>query len=506
MKKVADRAYSETIQKLLAKLEDVRTNLSKRADDLAAKNDDAGLKGLADETRQQITRPNGSIEKLLGDVQSELDKAQEELEDKTTEAKIANYESDAAKLRLEAAGLGLGSAQKQRDRAQLIVESARLQGEIARTSEERATINTQIAERGVTAAELELQRAYHESLLHGLNPEMPDRLEDSGFQGRVLSLQCVLTGELAPKDEAERSLVRRMASDLVGMIQWAAILQLKPKVGQPGPTSPPDAFRAVLAILMTNRPPYRLNAPADTNMAGKLEVLSNQLDQLFADQAGDHATVTIQAEPLDFKTDVRWIGLRSDHDLDLLFPTLEPKLRHQVLGVLHLRFATSSHASSNADNSVELIPPGSADEFAYFVDVNSIYMAGKHRNLSFMPMSPDTICPQDGWAISSELSSKGSTNGRGPLFSQPVSFVPDSAVEALKESITKRLGLWKPLRLVGGNGEWTFLIMGNGVNGENRTTFVKNVRKTSTASVDGDASHSIPVDLGFPYLRVQADQ
>ena len=87
MKRVAERAYSDTIQKLLAKLEEKRNSLSRRADELAGKNDDEGLGKLADQTRD-VEIP--AIKGVVSDVRKELEKAREELEDKETEAKIAN--------------------------------------------------------------------------------------------------------------------------------------------------------------------------------------------------------------------------------------------------------------------------------------------------------------------------------------------------------------------------------------------------------------------------------
>ncbi len=504
MKRVAERAYSDTIQKLLSQLEEKRNRLSKRADELAGQNDDAGMRRLADETKREIG-PDGSIRHLLSEVRKELDKAQEELEDRNTETKIATYESEAARLKLDAASLGLGSAEKQRERASLIVESARLQGEIARTTEEQATLNAQIAEFAVTAAKTELQRAYREALLHGLNPEIPEGAADSSFPDRKLSLESLLSGELDPSDEGKRSLVRRIASDLVGMIQWAELLRLKPKAGAPGPASPADAYRTVIEILTTNLPFFTTkDADPKDHKAGRLDSLSSQMAQLYRDRAGEQAKVMIQSKKIGLKQDIRWIGLRSDRDLDLLFPTLDQSLRHQILGVFNLRFATARQSplktkdfSSSANDLVELFPPGVAPErSAYFVDMNSFFLKSDFDNLSFIGLTPTTTLAQGSWAVVSDIPLENSRNWQGPLASEPRPLVRNEAVVLLRKSIEGELGLWKGLRLVGGLGEWTFLLLGNGVTDQVvRRRVIKDLR-----------DQNYPLDLCFPYLQVQSER
>ena len=243
----------------------------------------------------------------------------------------------------------------------------------------------------------------------------------------------MLTGELDPQDEAKRYLVKRIASDLVGMIQWAELLRLRPKDGELGPATPSDAYRRVMEMLASGLPPYLKDAEPGTSMAGRLRSLSNDLDRLFADQAGKQAQVIIQPQPIKMTVDVRWIGLRPDREIDLIFPQIEPELRRQVLGQFTVRFSTSRGIIPKASDVVELVPPGIATRFAYFVETNRIYMTGMYQSISFLALSPDSTLPQSGWAIGGEPSTESLGIHRNVLLKEPKSLVADNAVENLEE-------------------------------------------------------------------------
>lgn len=475
---VANQEWKQAVDGIVKSLEGRRDRLNSEAEKLVRDKNEGGLRALADRTKAMEIP---AIKKDVQDLDNQVEVVKGELEDRDTEAKIANYEAEAARLRAEAADLNYNIAAKRQERARLLIQAARLQGEMAQLSDQQAKIKIDAAAESLKLAEADLRTAYNECLIRGINPLAQESAESAAQrQAMAVRVRGLLAGYRDDTDLYNKAVVDRMASDVVGMIQWINLLRLQqgpettPRTrvieeggGSREPRTSLDWYSAVLQALTSTQRPYVKDAKAENHVAGRLQLIAEELESLFQDNAGNNADVRIETRQVSFDQ-IRWFRSRNDAELASLFPDVPDELRKQVIGTFRLRVSTEITPPLEQNGIPDIIPRGDTRRFAYYVDVNRLLMISPESNLSFLTLAPDHSRVHETWPVAADYEDQPHLLQLQEIPSHVYFSGEDPLVE---DRYREQLRLWKPLKYAGGLGEWTFLILANGVKSEEARRF-----------------------------------
>jgi hypothetical protein len=440
---VARKEFRDAITGVEKQFNDLRDKLQAQGQKLIDKKNDRGLNELATSIRKNIDSMKTEV---IQKIQDQLQAAEVELQDKEDMKQVATFEAEAATLFAEASGIRINQAEQRARRAHLWLEAARQSLEISRLGDEKAARQVKAARLALELAETDLRRAYQACLNRGINPRIKEAKPTSPGAARFRGL---LAGERA--DERERVVIDRLASDVVGMIQWVHLLRLTP-----GEDESKDPVKLYVRLIQTVSSPQKAS-----DVAKHLEVMATTLDELYSTEAVKRIEIEPATGKIPFSR-VTWldrIGTIESRRLEELVPV--GYRRESLLGAFRFHLTTARppddriHEFGGFDISTD------GDLYDHYIDLSEIYLVSESRHLSFLVLPPLTSARNTVWFRRPGQGNKKEES----VLDRRLERVLQSDFDRITASrILEKHDLWKNrLELTEGLGDWTVFIFANGV-------------------------------------------
>lgn len=384
-----ERVEAQVIKEFIGYWNDKKKELTAKAQQLSAGQDESGMRDFADSLSDEITARPGGIQDKLEEIKTKIEEARDELEDKVTEVEIADYEAKADALFAKAAEARVQQADLRDSQARLRLEAALEIYLNTLTEEERASALVRAEMRRVESGELALVQAYEKCLALGFNPlsvtAEPDGYGEVSFR-RPLSSFADLGAQLGPRDAGNA------ADSLVGMIQWANLLGVRPADAKKSPAG--LYFRLVEALTVDGRPGGGMSLADELNdiQAGVDEGLTAlKLGPELA-QVGETGAITFDQ--------IQWLDRPelTDQQRDALAPLMRAEreallsrvadvYKERVIGVLPF-VVYSVDAPEEDAGGVNI--PRPVKNTMYYADIDWVSPIAKWgQGLSFIILPPE---------------------------------------------------------------------------------------------------------------------
>jgi len=448
-----NRIKDEVITNFISDWTKRKEQLTARAQELSANEDENGLRQFANSLHDEITRPGDGLQAKLGEIRTKIDAAKEDLDDKTTEQEIANYEARANELFAQASDVRVQQSDVRGESAELSLKAARELYLNSLTEDEQAGVLVQAELRRIESAELALIQAYEKCLAIGFNPMS---LNSDFNNSDTVSLQRVLANFLDLHRPLDYSRVGDSASLVVGMIQWANLLGVRSH--DPNMTPAGLYFKLVKAL---------------TGAGKGVETLANEFGQIQKEVENGITSLHLD-DDIPQLVAKRNIGFDKIYWLDRPEVT-DQQIRHEqaplilaernsllaglgkpanrVIGMLRVLVNVENVVGEDLLPNTIQMPPRSLDLVRkFYVDLDHVFpLAEKADNLSFVVVPPKkpTSYP--------DVLTIGATNPTPP---DDIQFDPD--FQKLEDDFQNQLDKLKSLKLTGALGEWTLFILAPG--------------------------------------------
>lgn len=439
---VARKEFRDAITGAEKQFNDLREKLRVQGQKLIDKKNDQDLNKLATSIRTNITSMKTEV---IQKIQDQLNAAELQLQDTKDMEQVATFEAEAAALFAAASVVRVDQAERRARRAHLGLVAARQSLEISQLGDEKAARQVKAARLALELAETDLRRVYQACLNRGINPRIKEAKPASVGAARFRGL---LAGDRA--DDRERVVIDRLASDVVGMIQWVHLLRFSP-----GRDESKDPVKLYLRLIQAVSSRQKASA-----VAKNLESIATKLDELYSTEAVKRIEIEPATGKIPFNR-VTWLDRVSaieSRRLEELFPV--GSRRESLLGAFRFRLTTDRpdddhiHEFAGFDISTE------GDRYDHYIDLSEIYLVSESQQLSFLILPPLTSAQNTAW-----FRRPGQGNKEDSVLDRKLERVLNSDFDRITASrILEKHDLWKNrLELTEGLGDWTVFIFANGI-------------------------------------------